>query len=60
MLNGTAAINYGPDSNGVGNKNQWLAGTTANGVFNIPLTARYVQTDTTVSPEAPTVVPRSR
>jgi len=50
VLNGTTVISYGPDSNVVGNKNQWKAGTTANGVFNIPLTARYVQTDTTVKP----------
>ncbi|WP_390343814.1 fimbrial protein [Variovorax boronicumulans] len=50
VLNGTNVISYGPDSNVVGNKNQWLAGTTSNGVFNIPLTARYVQTDTTVKP----------
>ena len=50
VLNGTTVISYGPDSNVVGNKNQWLAGTTSNGVFNIPLTARYVQTDTTVKP----------
>lgn len=50
VLNGTTVINYGPDSNVVGNKNQWKAGTTANGVFNIPLMARYVQTETTVKP----------
>ncbi|WP_233809511.1 fimbrial protein [Paraburkholderia sp. HP33-1] len=44
VLNGNNVISYGPDSAVVGNPNQWLAGSTGNGAFNIPLTARYVQT----------------
>jgi type 1 fimbria pilin len=48
VLNGNTVISYGPDSAVVGNPNQWLAGSTGNGTFNIPLTARYVQTAPTV------------
>lgn len=44
MKDGTP-LKYGPDSSAPGNTNQWFAGATAtNGQFNIPLTARYVQT----------------
>ncbi|KAA1012041.1 fimbrial protein [Paraburkholderia panacisoli] len=50
VLNGNTVISYGPDSSVVGNPNQWLAGSTGNGTFNIPLTARYVQTAPTVKP----------
>ncbi|MPV69572.1 fimbrial protein [Burkholderia sp. BE17] len=48
--NGTALVAYGPDSNVLGNTNQWLAGSTGNGSFNIPLSARYVQSAPTVTP----------
>ncbi len=37
-------VAYGPDSNVDNNPNQWFAGTTGDGVFRIPLNARYVQT----------------
>jgi type 1 fimbria pilin len=50
VLNGNTAIKYGSDSSAVGNINQWFAGSTANGTFNIPLTARYVQTGASVTP----------
>jgi type 1 fimbria pilin len=49
VLNGTTVIKYGSDSKVIGNQNQWVAGQTGNGSFNIPLTARYVQTATTVT-----------
>jgi type 1 fimbria pilin len=49
VLNGNTVISYGPDSAVVGNPNQWLAGSAGNGTFNIPLTARYVQTAPTVT-----------
>ncbi|WP_081077714.1 fimbrial protein [Burkholderia stagnalis] len=44
VLNGSTVIKYGPDSSAAGNTNQWKAGTTGNGTFTIPLTARYIQT----------------
>ncbi|WP_330996816.1 fimbrial protein [Burkholderia stagnalis] len=44
VLNGSTVIKYGPDSSATGNTNQWKAGTTGNGTFTIPLTARYIQT----------------
>jgi len=50
VLNGTTPVSYGPDSSTAGNTNQWFAGQAQNGAFNIPLTARYIQTGTTVSP----------
>ena len=50
LLHGTTLVRYGPDSSAIGNPNQWLAGSTGNGVFRIPLTARYVQTDTRIIP----------
>lgn len=43
-------LNFGPDSNKVGNLNQWLTGSAANGVYDIPLAARYVKTSNTVTP----------
>jgi type 1 fimbria pilin len=49
VLNGTNIVSYGADSKTIGNKNQWVAGQTGNGTFNIPLTARYVQTATTIN-----------
>lgn len=42
-------IKYGADSAEAGNENQWLAGEAANGVFKIPLTAHYIQTEEIVS-----------
>lgn len=50
VLNGATVVSYGPDSNTAGNTNQWFAGAAMNGAFNIPLTARYVQTSSTVTP----------
>jgi len=50
VLNNGTPVNFGPDSSSIGNVNQWFAGAAQNGVFNIPLTARYVQTGSTVSP----------
>lgn len=48
VLNGTTVLGYGPDSSVPGNTNQWFAGTVGAGGYNIPLTARYVQTTPTV------------
>jgi type 1 fimbria pilin len=52
VLNGSAVLSYGPDSNVAGNVNQWHAGTVGTGqsTFSIPLMARYVQTGATVAP----------
>ncbi|WP_230684584.1 fimbrial protein [Burkholderia cepacia] len=50
VLNGTTVIKYGPDSSATGNTNQWKAGTSGNGTFTIPLTARYVQTAPKITP----------
>ncbi|SIT35709.1 putative fimbrial protein [Paraburkholderia ribeironis] len=50
IQNGPNVISYGPDSKTIGNTNQWLAGQTGNGSFTIPLTARYVQTATSITP----------
>ncbi|WP_230954214.1 fimbrial protein [Burkholderia stagnalis] len=50
VLNGSTVIKYGPDSSAAGNTNQWKAGTTGNGTFTIPLTARYIQTAPKVTP----------
>lgn len=44
VLFGTTVIKYGPDSSAAGNKNQWKAGSYGQGAFQIPLTARYIQT----------------
>jgi type 1 fimbria pilin len=49
VLNGTNVLSFGPDSKTIGNKNQWSAGQTGNGTFNIPLKARYVQTAATIN-----------
>lgn len=49
VLSGTTPIKFGPDSSAAGNTNQWQAGSTGNGAFNIPLTARYVQTAPTIT-----------
>jgi len=50
LLNGPTPVRYGPDSSAPGNTNQWFAGAAQNGPFNIPLTARYIQTGTMVTP----------
>lgn len=44
LLHGAQVLSYGEDSSAVGNVNQWPAGSTDNGIFQIALTARYVQT----------------
>ena len=49
IRNGTNVISYGPASSAIGNKNQWMAGQSINGTFNIPLAARYVQTGATIT-----------
>ncbi|WP_230954215.1 fimbrial protein [Burkholderia stagnalis] len=50
VLNGSTVIKYGPDSSATGNTNQWKAGEAGNGTFTIPLTARYIQTASKVTP----------
>ncbi|MGS1008960.1 fimbrial protein [Achromobacter anxifer] len=52
VLSGTTVLGYGPDSNAAGNLNQWKAGTVSAGAtsYSIPLTTRYVQTDSVVTP----------
>jgi type 1 fimbria pilin len=50
IQDGTAVLSYGPDSDTVGNANQWSAGITGNGSFNIPLTTGYVQTASAITP----------
>jgi type 1 fimbria pilin len=45
-------VHYGAPSEEVGNPNQWLVGSVAQGVpvFSIPLTAHYIQTEPRVVP----------
>ena len=43
-----AVISYGPDSAAADNPNRWRAGAAVNGLFNIPMTASYVQTGSAV------------
>ena len=43
LLHNSQLLSYGAP-------NQWLAGSTDNGVFQIPLTARYIQTETPIRP----------
>jgi len=50
IRNGTNIVSYGPASSTIGNQNQWMAGQSINGTFNIPLTASYVQTDAAITP----------
>lgn len=45
VLKDSTVLSFGPDSSEAGNMNQWSAGEAANGVFTIPLSARYVQND---------------
>lgn len=46
----SVVVRFGPDSSAIGNTNQWLAGAASNGVFNIVMGARYVMTESTVTP----------
>ncbi|AUG41532.1 fimbrial protein [Pseudomonas chlororaphis] len=52
ILKEDVVLGYGPDSTTAGNTNQWKAGTITQGmsVFQIPLSARYVQVAPNVSP----------
>ncbi|HID9485369.1 TPA: fimbrial protein [Pseudomonas aeruginosa] len=47
ILRNGSPISFGPDSSAVGTLNQWKAGNVAQGVgtFTIPLSARYIQTN---------------
>lgn len=45
-----AVIKYGEDKKAIDpTSNQWLAGNAGNGIFNIPIRARYVKTGSTVT-----------
>ncbi|WP_152982655.1 fimbrial protein [Stenotrophomonas humi] len=50
ILKDTTVVRYGPDSSEASAENRWLAGSAGNGDFSIPLTARYVQTETEIQP----------
>ncbi|WP_248749740.1 fimbrial protein [Pseudomonas sp. MWU15-20650] len=50
LLAGSQLVSYGPDSSAIGNPNQWQVGSTGNGTVKIPLSARYVQTEKTITP----------
>lgn len=50
LLHGTQLLRYGADTGSAGNPNQWLAGSTDNGLFQIALTARYIQTGGFIAP----------
>jgi type 1 fimbria pilin len=50
ILNGTTPVAYGPDSAAAGNPDQWSAGVSTGGTFNIPLTAQYVRTSAALNP----------
>lgn len=50
VYSGSSTIKYGADSSTPGNYNQWFAGSAGNGVFEIPLTARYIQVAAQVTP----------
>lgn len=52
IFSGATAVKFGPDSATVGNTNQWRVATVmaAGGAVNIPLTATFVQTASTVTP----------
>lgn len=51
VLNGATVIQYGPDSSQAGTQNQWKAlSEIKNGIYTIPLTARYIQVAPTVEP----------
>ncbi|RQT68014.1 fimbrial protein [Burkholderia cepacia] len=50
ILKAGKLLSYGPDSSAAGNPNQWKAGNIPRGIssFEIPLTARYIQTESSV------------
>ncbi|MDR5762654.1 fimbrial protein [Caballeronia sp. LZ035] len=50
IMNGATAVSFGPDSAAAGTVNQWIAGTSAGGAIQIPLTARYVRTSSKLVP----------
>jgi type 1 fimbria pilin len=50
ILNGSEPIAFGPDSSAAGTVSQWSAGTSAGGVMQIPLAARYVRTPAPLAP----------
>jgi len=50
LLRGSTLVRYGADSTTIGNPNQWLVGTTGNATVQIPLTARYIQTGSSIRP----------
>ncbi|MCA8037553.1 fimbrial protein [Burkholderia arboris] len=52
IMKGDTLVGFGPDSAAVGNTNQWKVGTVMQGQANltIPLTARYVQTGSKITP----------
>ncbi|WP_157649895.1 fimbrial protein [Burkholderia ubonensis] len=45
-------LHFGPDSAVKGNRNQWLAGRVTDSSLSIPLVARYVKTEQTITPGA--------
>lgn len=51
ILKDDTVLGYGPDSAAPGNTNQWKAGAISKGTstFDIPLTARYIQTGAKVT-----------
>ncbi|WP_341886834.1 fimbrial protein [Variovorax sp. YR752] len=50
ILKGATVLSYGPDSNAPGTQNQWSAGSSGNGLFEVPLIGRYVQTSPAIKP----------
>ena len=50
VLKDDQVLKFGPDSSAVGAINQWSAGHAGNGLFRIPLTARYLQTAPVIEP----------
>ena len=50
ILNNGTPVRFGPPSAGIGAEYQWLAGTTGNGIFTVPLAARYIKTETSLVP----------
>ncbi|MDR5762653.1 fimbrial protein [Caballeronia sp. LZ035] len=50
IVNGATLVSFGPDSAVAGTVNQWIAGTSAGGAMQVPLTARYVRTSSKLVP----------
>jgi type 1 fimbria pilin len=52
ILKDGTILSFGPDSSSAGNTNQWFSGSIIQGrtSFSIPLMARFVQTQNTISP----------